>query len=30
MEIAELFQTTNNNISRHTKNIFDERELEEH
>ncbi len=29
MEIAELFQTTKNNISLHTKNIFDEGELDE-
>ncbi len=27
LEIAELFQTTKNNISMHTKNIFDEGEL---
>lgn len=27
LEIAELFQTTKNNISIHTKNIFDEGEL---
>jgi hypothetical protein len=29
-QMAELFQTTKNNISLHTKNIYDECELEKH